>query len=72
MLQIVVSTVVSGIHFARFPVEMESSLSVGWAITFFALFLQSYIHWRQHTMGRSCDPYGQFINFHRTLDVTQM
>ena len=34
----------------KVPVEMESSLSLGWAITFLALFLQSYINWQQHAL----------------------
>ena len=41
---------------------MKTSVSVGWAINFLSLFLQSYIHLQQHTMSRSCDPYrGKYI-----------
>ena len=41
----------------KVPVEKESSLFRGGAITFLTLFPQDYIHWQQHTMRRSIDQY---------------
>ena len=41
----------------KVPVEKESSLSRGGAITFLALFHQNHINLQQHTMSPSCDGY---------------
>ena len=43
----------------KVPVEKESSLSMGGAIIFLALFPQNYIHWQQHNMSCTCNTYSR-------------
>ena len=40
---------------------------MGGAITFLALFPKNYIHWQQHNMSRSCDPYSHVKKREKTI-----